>query len=107
MAKKFNPKQPQRAVERPQSVDSQVSMTLEESKAFRAALHKPQPKVMKESMRREAFRVWWASYKKQYGYGTKAKTMEKALWFHLKSIGMDHPENFEKGIANFGFKKVK
>ena len=107
MAKKFNSRQPQKMVEQPQSVDSQVSMTLEESKAFRAALHRPQPKVMKESMRREAFRVWWASHKRQYGYGTRAKTMEKALWLHLVSIGMDSPEKFESGIYNFGFKKVK
>ncbi len=82
------------------------TMTLEEAKAYRASLYKPQPKILTEDQRREAFRVWWTGFKKKYGFGPRSKTMEKALWLHLKSIGMDNPEDFEKGLSNFGLKKV-
>lgn len=81
-----------------------IEMTLEEAKAFRASLYKPQPKVLSDAQKREAFRVWWAGNKKKYG---QSKFLEYALWLHLKSIKMDDPENFEAGIFNFGFKKVK
>jgi hypothetical protein len=79
-------------------------MSLEEAKAFRASLYKPEIKVLTNDQKREAFRIWWAGNKKMYG---KSKSLEKALWLHLKCIGMDNPEDFEKGIFNFGFKKVK
>lgn len=82
----------------------QIEMSLEEAKAYRASLYKPQPKVLSEAQRREAFRIWWISQKRKY---SKSKSIEKALWLHLKSIKMDQPENFEAGIFNFGLKKVK
>ncbi len=77
-------------------------MTLEEAKAYRAALHKPVKKPLTNQQKREAFRIWWAGHKKKY---TKSGRIEYALWLHLKTIGMDDPENFEAGIFNFGFKK--
>ncbi len=79
-------------------------MTLEQSKAYRASLHKPAPKVWSEEEKREAFRVFWASNKSKYG---KGKALEKALWLHLKTIKMDTPDNFSQGLANFGLVKVK
>lgn len=79
-----------------------VEMSLEEARAYRASLYKPVPQPLNDAQKREAFRVYWASHKKTYN---KSKAMEKALWLHLKSIGMDSPEDFEKGIFNFGFKK--
>ena|ERR1700688_2173872 len=100
-AKKF--KQPEPTVEEPKMPASvQKEMSLEEARAYRASLHKPQPKVLTDAQKREAFRVFWAAHKKTY---SKSKSMEKALWLHLKSIGMDSPENFEQGIFHFGFKK--
>ena len=78
-------------------------MTLEESKAYRAALHKPTPKVLTDEQKREAFRIFWTSNKEKYG---KGKSIEKAIWLHLKSIKMDTPEQFAAGLKNFGFKKV-
>jgi hypothetical protein len=79
-------------------------MTLEQSKAHRASLHKPMPKPLNETQKREAFRVFWASNKKKYD---KTKTIEKAIWLHLKSMGMSSPECFAQGLENFGLKKVK
>lgn len=84
-------------------VAEQIEMTLEEAKAYRASLYKPQPIVLNEAQRREAFRIWWISKKRKY---SKSKNIEKALWLHLKSIKMDNPEDFEAGIFNFGLKKV-
>lgn len=104
MAKDKKPKQFEQAEQKemkPQK--SQIEMTLEQSKAYRASLHKPVPKPLTDEQKREAFRVFWASNKKKYG---KSKTLEKALWLHLKSIGMDSPEQFHDGLFNFGLKKV-
>lgn len=81
-----------------------VEMSLEEAKSYRASLHKPQPKVLTEEQKREAFRIYWASNKKVFG---KSKAMEKAVWLHLKTIGMNSPEQFSQGLDNFGLKKVK
>jgi hypothetical protein len=90
-------------VEQPKvTSEVKVSMSLEEARAYRASLHKPTPKVLTEAQKREAFRVWWAGHKKTY---SKSKVMEKALWLHLKSTGMDSPEKFEEGIFHFGIKK--
>ena len=77
-------------------------MTPEEAKAYRANLYKPQEKVLREDQKREAFRIWWASNKKKYG---QSKKMEQALWLHIKTMGLDNPLDFEKGVSNFGFKK--
>lgn len=79
-------------------------MSLEEARAFRASLYKPVPRPLSDSQKREAFRIFWASNKSKYG---KAKTLEKALWLHLTTIGMNSPEKFADGLANFGLKKVK
>jgi hypothetical protein len=79
-------------------------MTLEESKAFRASLYKPEVRELTEKEKREQFRVFWAKSKKQYG---KSKELEEILWVHLKSTKMAEPEKFEAGIAHFGLKKVK
>jgi hypothetical protein len=82
----------------------QIEMSLEEAKAFRASLYKPVPKVLTEDKKREAFRIFWASHRKTYG---KGKALEKALYLHLKTIGMNTPDKFAEGLANFGLKKVK
>ena len=79
-------------------------MSLEEARAYRASLYKPMPKVLNESQKREAFRIFWAANKTKYG---KSKALEKALWLHLKTIGMNSPEQFSQGLANFGLTKVK
>ena len=83
---------------------SEKQMTLEEAKAYRSSLYKPAPRILTEAQKREAFRIFWASNKSKYG---KSKSLEKALWLHLKSINMDAPEQFAQGLDNFGLKKVK
>lgn len=80
-----------------------IEMTLEQSRAYRASLYKPVPKVLSEEQKREAFRIFWASQKAKYG---KSKQLEKVLWLHLKTIGCDDPNNFEKGIFHFGLIKT-
>jgi hypothetical protein len=105
MAKKNKPKQSFPMQEEPKMVEAPKNqMTLEEARAFRAALYRPQPKPLNEVQKREAFRIFWASNKSKYG---KGKSLEKAIWLHLKSIGMDSPEKFHDGLGNFGLKKVK
>ena len=79
-------------------------MSLEEARLWRASLYKPTPKVLNEDQKREAFRIFWAANKSKY---EKAKSIEKALWLHLKAINMDSPESFANGLANFGLKKIK
>jgi hypothetical protein len=79
-------------------------MTLEEAKAYRASLHKPAPVVFNEQDRKEQFRIFWAREKSKYG---RPKELEKALWLHLKSIGMDSQEQFEAGLQHFGLKKIR
>ncbi len=81
-----------------------MEMSLEEAKAWRASLYKPQPKILTEDQKREAFRIFWASHKSKYG---RSKSLEKALWLHLKTVKMDSPEKFAEGLDNFGLKKVK
>ena len=81
-----------------------IEMSLEEARAYRASLYKPAPKTLSEAQKREAFRIFWAANKAKYG---KSKQLEKAIWLHLKTIGMNSPEQFSQGIDNFGFKKVK
>jgi hypothetical protein len=88
----------------PEAPQMKPAMTLEQSKAHRASLHKPKPKPLNEAQKREAFRVFWASNKKKYD---KTKTIEKAIWLHLKAMGMHSPEHFAQGLQNFGLKKVK
>ena len=102
MAKVYK-KQPEMAKEEPK-LAAPRGMSLEESRAHRASLHKPSPKILNESQKREAFRIFWVSQKSKYG---KAKSLEKALWLHLKAIKMDSPEQFAEGLDHFGLKKVK
>lgn len=83
---------------------SNTEMTLEEAKAYRASLYKPIIRALSEIEKKEAFRIFWASNKAKYG---KNKSLEKALWLHLKSIEMTSPEQFVQGLDNFGLKKVK
>ena len=89
---------------REQNTTGNEEMSLEEARVWRASLYKPAPKVLNESQKREAFRIFWAANKSKY---EKAKSIEKALWLHLKAINMDAPENFANGLANFGLKKIK
>lgn len=79
-------------------------MSLQEAKAYRMSLNKPANKKLEEHEKREQFRIFWAENKYKYG---KAKDLEPILWAHLKSAKLDDPENFDKGIAHFGLKKVK
>lgn len=79
-------------------------MSLEEAKAYRASLYKPELKVLSEQEKREAFRLFWAQEKSKYG---KKKELEEIIWLHLKSSKLDKPEDFEKGLSHFGLKKIK
>jgi hypothetical protein len=103
MAKSSKP-QKSDSVEQPQTVSAKVEMSLAEAKAYRASLHKPVPRVLTEDQKREAFRIFWVGNKKAFG---KGKSLEKALWLHLKSIGMNTPEQFADGLKHFGLVKVK
>ena len=101
MAKSIKPKQPEfKQSQEPKAPE----MTLAEARAYRAARHVPQAPVLSEDQKREEFRIFWASNKAKYG---EAKSIEKALWLHLKTIGMNSPEQFLEGCAHFGLVKTK
>lgn len=78
-------------------------MTLQEAKEYRASLHRPEKRTLNDQEKRDAFRIYWAQAKRQYG---KSKDIEEILWVHLKSAKMDEPEQFEAGISHFGLKKI-
>lgn len=78
-------------------------MTLEEAKAFRSSLYKPENLTLSEQQKREQFRIFWAENRNQYG---RPKSLENVLWIHLKSAKFDDPKNFEEGLRHFGLKKV-
>ena len=78
-------------------------MTLEEARAYRASLYKPEEVQLSDDQKREEFRKFWAQEKYNYG---KSKDLEPILWAHLKAIGMDKSENFEKGLLHFGLVKI-
>ena len=80
-----------------------VEMTTEEAKALRASKHNALPKKSSEQELREAFRLFWAQEKANYG---RDKDLEPVLWVHLKAIKMDSPEKFTAGISHFGLKKI-
>lgn len=84
--------------------EKKQEMSLSEAKAFRASLHKESARKLEEHEKREQFRLFWAENKYKYG---KAKDLEPILWAHLKSAKLDDPENFDKGIAHFGLKKIR
>jgi len=93
-----------RQLEQPMVESKPKEMTLAESRAYRASLHKPQAPSLTEEQKREEFRKFWASNKKKYG---EAKNLEKALWLHLKTIKMDSPHQFSEGMKHFGLVKNK
>jgi hypothetical protein len=78
-------------------------MSMEEAKAFRASLVKNEPKKLTEKQKRAAFKAYWAENKKKYGMTNK---LEEVIWLHLVSTKNNSPENFDKGLENFGIKKV-
>jgi hypothetical protein len=79
-------------------------MTLEEARAYRASLYKPEPKALSVQEKKEQFRLFWARAKRKYA--SKTEDIEKILWIHLMATGNDAPENFEKGLQHFGLKKI-
>ena len=79
-------------------------MSPEEARAYRASLYKPAERVLQEHERREAFRIFWAKNRVQYG---KPKNLEEVLWIHLKAAKLDDPKQFEEGLQHFGLKKVR
>lgn len=54
-----------------------------------------------EKEKKEAFRQYFIKVKRKLGI---APNLEGVIWMHLKAIGCDKPEDFEKGIENFGYK---
>jgi hypothetical protein len=83
--------------------DLKQEMTIEEARAYRASLHKPQKNKLSEQEKRNQFRLFWAQSRKKYG---KPKKLEEILWLHLAGTGHDEPEKFEAGIKHFGLKKI-
>lgn len=81
-----------------------TEMTLEEARAYRASLYKPQKKQLTPREKREKFRLFWAKSRKKYP--SKTNELEKILWLHLLATGHDDPEKFEKGLQHFGLKKI-
>lgn len=82
---------------------SAPEMTLEEARAYRASLYKPESVELSDDQKREEFRKFWAQEKYKYG---KSKDLEPILWAHLKASKQDEPAKFEDGIAHFGLKKL-
>lgn len=85
-------------------VVEQKSMSMEESRAYRASLHKPEAVQLTDEEKKETFRIFWAQAKASYG---KQKDLEGVLWAHLKASKHDEPEKFEAGLAHFGLKKIR
>ena len=54
----------------------------------------------KESDIRKEFKIYFAKLKRKMNFDP---SLESILWLHLKSIGNDKPELFEKGIKHFGY----
>ena len=79
-------------------------MSLEEAKAYRASLHKPQEVLLNEAEKREAFRKFWALNKSRYG---KTKDIEPVLWVHLEASGFSDPSTFIEGLEHFGLIRSK
>lgn len=90
--------------EREEVQNEPKEMSLEEARAYRAALYKPSAKVLSEDEKREQFRIFWAQEKYKYG---KSKDLEQILWVHLKASKHDDPEKFEAGLKHFGLQKVR
>lgn len=58
-------------------------------------------RALTEKECREAFRVFFIKVKRKLNL---SPSLEGVIWTHLKSIKHDKPEDFEKGIENFGYK---
>lgn len=87
-----------------QKEDVKEEMTMEQARAYRASLATTVKSELTQEEKREAFRVFWAQAKAQYG---KARDMEEILWLHLKATKMDKPEQFDAGLTHFGLTKIK
>lgn len=87
-----------------QEQSAEKEMSLEEAKAYRASLHKPEIQKLTEEEKRDLFRIFWAQEKYKYG---KAKDLEQILWVHLKASKLNEPEQFDAGLAHFGLKKIR
>jgi hypothetical protein len=84
------------------TVAENLQERLDAARQMRLAMAKPKsPKNDEDN--REKFADFWARQKRVYG---KEKDLEEVLWLHLKAINHDEPSLFEKGIENFGLKKV-
>lgn len=81
-----------------------VQSKLEEARQARLeiAAKRAQAKGIKKDHYSD-FQEWWALNRKNYN---KGKELEEILWPHLKAIGCDAPESFEKGVLHFGLKKL-
>lgn len=90
--------------QRPEVMDEAPEMTAAESRAYRASLAPAIEQTLSDEDKREAFRIFWAQAKAQYG---KSRDLEEILWLHLKTIKMDKPEQFEAGISHFGLNKIR
>ena len=90
------------AKDKKEKLEEMPEMTLEEAKAYRASLCKPEAVKLSDEEKREQFRLFWAQEKHKYG---KSKDLETILWLHLKSIKMDEPEKFNDAIRHFGLKE--
>jgi hypothetical protein len=84
-----------------EKIQLKEEMTLEEAKAWRASLAKPQEKILTQKEKRVAFKAYWSENKKKYGMTNK---LEEVLWLHLVSTKNDSPEDFACGLKNFGLK---
>lgn len=84
-------------------VASEQEMSLEEARAYRASLHRPEVIQLTDAQKRDEFRKFWAQQKYKYG---KSKDLEPILWAHFKATKHDDPAKFEDGIAHFGLKKL-
>ncbi len=87
-----------------QEKEKKSEMTLQEAKAYRMSLNKAKEEKLEEHEKRELFRLFWAENKYKYG---KAKDLEQILWLHLKASKLDDPQDFDKGLAHFGLKKIR
>ena len=85
------------------NLDNDSEMSVEEARAYRAALASSKAPTKKESDRREDFRKFWAESKSKFG---KDKDIEEVLWVHLKAINKDNSADFEAGISHFGLTKI-
>lgn len=59
---------------------------------------------MNKKEKREAFRQFFIKAKRKLNLSS---SLEDVIWMHLESTGMDSPENFKKGMQNFGYKEIK